>query len=541
MLLNLKSLKNRSDWEKIQIRLPEYDVRAVQEATLQNPIWIHFGAGNLFRAHIAHLQQSLLNRGLADRGILALDTSDGDLVRRVYRPHDNLSLLVTLHADGRTEREVIASVADAIHADFSDKATLLRMKSLFAHSSLQMASFTITEKGYALRDAAGTLLPAVRLDAENGPDYATHVMSRTAALLLARWQSGGAPIAMVSMDNCSANGEKLRAAILEIAHLWIENGFAPKDFADYVADESRVAFPWTMIDKITPRPDAQIAASLKSLGLEDMDVLPRQKGAAIAPFVNAESAEYLVIEDRFPNGRPKLEAAGVFMTDRETVRRAERMKVTVCLNPLHTALATMGCLLGYARICDEMRDDLLVRLVQRIGAEGLPVVEHPGVIEPRAFIDELLSERLPNPAIPDTPQRIACDTSQKVPIRYGETMKAYCARPDLNLASLVGVPLAIAGWLRYLLGMDDALNAMECSPDPRLDALQAQLHGVVPGQPETYSGQLQSILSDATLFGCDLTQTPLGQKIETFFIAMLGGKGAVRACLTEAMTEQEEC
>ena len=80
------------------------------------------------------------------------------------------------------------------------------------------------------------------------------------------------------------------------------------------------------------------------------------KHTFIAPFVNAEGPQYLVVEDRFPNGRPALEKAGVYMTDRDTVNQTERMKVTTCLNPLHTALAVYGCLLGYRKIADEMKD-----------------------------------------------------------------------------------------------------------------------------------------------------------------------------------------
>ena len=99
------------------------------------------------------------------------------------------------------------------------------------------------------------------------------------------------------------------------------------------------------------------------------------------------------------------------------------MKVTTCLNPLHTALAVYGCLLGYTLIADEMKDPDLKRLVERIGyTEGLPVVTDPGIIRPEAFLKEVLEQRLPNPFMPDTPQRIACDTSQKVPIRFGETV-----------------------------------------------------------------------------------------------------------------------
>lgn len=114
---------------------------------------------------------------------------------------------------------------------------------------------------------------------------------------------------------------------------------------DYIEDERRV--PWSMIDKITPRPSQAVEASLAADGIEDMAPIVTARGTFIAPFVNAERPQYLVVEDRFPNGRSALEKAGVYMTDRDTVNRAERMKVTACLNPLHTALAVYGCLLRY--------------------------------------------------------------------------------------------------------------------------------------------------------------------------------------------------
>ena len=114
----------------------------------------------------------------------------------------------------------------------------------------------------------------------------------------------------------------------------------------------------------------------------------------IAPFVNAEAPQYLVIEDNFPNGRPPLEKAGVYMTDRDTVNKTERMKVTTCLNPLHTALAVYGCMLGYKKIADEMGDPELKKLVELIGyKEGLPVVTDPKILDPKKFIDEVVGER----------------------------------------------------------------------------------------------------------------------------------------------------
>ena len=208
-----------------------------------------------------------------------------------------------------------------------------------------------------------------------------------------------------------------------------------------------------MIDKITPRPHPAVLEVLSQDGIEGMEPIVTSKSTFIAPFVNAERPEYLVIEDKFPSGRPSLDKAGVYLTDRDTVNKTERMKVTTCLNPLHTAMSMFGCLLGYVLICKEMEDSDIVNLVKRLGyVEGLPVVVDPGIISPKAFIDEVVCERLPNKFMPDDPRRIATDTSQKVGIRFGETIKSYLAE-GRNLDGLIAIPLALAAWMRYLLGI----------------------------------------------------------------------------------------
>jgi fructuronate reductase len=287
-----------------------------------------------------------------------------------------------------------------------------------------------------------------------------------------------------------------------------------------------------MIDKITPRPSEAVKDYLTRKGVEGMDLLRTAKGSYVAPFVNAEIPQYLVVEDCFPNGRPPLEEAGVYFTDRRTVEKSERMKVCTCLNPLHTALAVFGCLLGYRTIASEMKNPLLKALAERIGSvEGMPVVTDPGIFSPKEFLREVLEERFPNPFIPDTPQRIAADTSQKMPIRYGETLKARMERPDLDAGSLVGIPLVIAAWFRYLLAADDELRPMELSGDPLLEELQRGLEGVEPGDPESYRGQLRPFLSNPALFAVDLFEAGLGEKIEAMFVETLAGKGAVLRAL----------
>ncbi len=532
MILSYDGLQDTASWAEIGVRLPAYNPQEVAGHTIQHPVWVHFGAGNIFRGFIASLQQQLLNEGLAQSGIIAAETFDYDIIDRIYMPHDSMTLSVALKPDGTTDREIIASIATGIKACSADAVEWNALKSVFMSDELQMVSFTITEKGYALRNMKGELMPVVQADMADGPDKARHAMSVVAAMLYTRYQAGAAPIAMVSMDNCSHNGEKLRSSVLEIVNAWVRNGLVPAGFYEYVQDEARVSFPWSMIDKITPRPAEVIEQQLAADGVEGMAPVITSKNTYIAPFVNAEVPQYLVVEDRFPNGRPALEKAGVYMTNRDTVNMTERMKVTTCLNPLHTALAVYGCLLGYNLIADEMKDEDLVKLVRTIGyTEGLPVVTDPGIINPKAFIDEVIGQRLPNVFMPDTPQRIATDTSQKIPIRFGETIKSYMADPERDAASLTAIPLALAGWLRYLMAVDDNGNPMAVSSDPMLTQLQSDMAGITWGNPLSVKDRLNGILSNPVLFGVNLYDAGLADKVESLLAEELAGPGAVRATL----------
>lgn len=531
MKLNYEGLKDKAPWEAALVSLPSYDPAALAEKTRKDPVWVHFGIGNIFRIFIGGIADTLIRKGLMDRGIICAETFDYDVVDKIYKPFDNLVMAVTLHEDGRTDKRVLGSLAEAVKADASDPKEWGRLREVFVKESLQMVSFTITEKGYALRNPEGQYLEYVRSDLEKGPEHAAGAMGVVCAMLHERFLSGGAPLALVSMDNVSRNGEKLRESILEMAGAWKERGYVEDAFLSYLRDESRITFPWTMIDKITPRPGDGVWKMLTECGIEDMKSVVTSRHTYIAPYANAEEPQYLVVEDDFPNGRPPLEEAGVYMTDRETVNRAERMKVTVCLNPIHTALCVYDCMLGYELFADDMKDPQIAELARRVGyLEGLPVVEDPGILSPEAFLDEVLHVRFPNPFLGDTSARIAVDISQMVAIRFGETIKAYVAR-DGDAKKLVGIPLAIAGWIRYLLAVDDEGRPMELSPDPMIPYMKEQLGGIAFGDPQSLTDQLKSVLSNESIFGTDLYQAGIGERIEEMVRSELKGPGAVRQTL----------
>src|SRR5699024_8452961 len=147
MKLKIDSLEKKEKWYKAGFKLPEFNIKDVKKNTIENPNWIHFGAGNIFRAFLANVQQDILNKGKSDTGIIAVG---GDSIETIYQAHDNLTTLVTLKVDGNIDKTVIGSISESIVLDVEREESWERLKEIFRNPSLQMASFTITEKGYTL-------------------------------------------------------------------------------------------------------------------------------------------------------------------------------------------------------------------------------------------------------------------------------------------------------------------------------------------------------------------------------------------------------
>lgn len=532
MKLNEVGLKDTKIWEDAGFALPQFDRTAITKNTKEHPFWVHFGAGNIFRAFQANVVQNLLNDGALDRGLIVAEGFDYEIIEKMYKPHDDYGIVVTLKADGTVDKTVVGSVVESVTVDSENKTDFARLKEIFENDSLQMVSFTITEKGYSLVNGRGEMLPSVQADMKNGPEKPESYIGKVVSLLYTRFLSGEKPIAMVSMDNCSHNGTKLYEAVEAFAKQWEESALVKEGFHAYINDPKKVSFPWTMIDKITPRPDPSVRDILAKDGVEELDPVVTSKNTYVAPFVNAEECEYLVIEDAFPNGRPELEKGGFMFTTRETVDKVEKMKVCTCLNPLHTALAIFGCLLDYDLISKEMKNPVLKKLVEGIGyKEGLPVVINPGILDPKTFIDQVLNVRIPNPFMPDTPQRIATDTSQKLAIRFGETIKAYEASDSLNVNDLKLIPLVFAGWCRYLMAIDDQGKAFTLSSDPLLDTVCPYVKDIQLGDTVDAATVLKPILENKKIFGVDLYEIGMAEKVCQYFTEFIAGPGAVQKTL----------
>ena len=517
---------NPAEWESKGYRLPKYDIEAVKARTHARPSWVHFGGGNIFRAFPAAILNEALNSGRYDRGVIVAETFDYEVIDKVYTPYGNLSLSVSLQSSGTIEKTVIASVTEALKADYAFP-DWERLKDIFRNPSLEMISFTITEKGY-------TVTPA---DLERGLQPVL-AMGKVAVLLLERFKAGALPLTVQSMDNCSHNGDKVKASIFAYAERWVADRLVPATFLAYLQDETKITFPWSMIDKITPRPHVKVQEMLAADGFEDTETIETEKHTFTAPFVNSEEVQYLVIEDHYTGGRPPLEIGGALYTTRETVDKVETMKVTTCLNPLHTAMSIYGCLLGYTLISAEMKDPDIRLFIQKLGyMEAMPVVTDPGVLNPYEFIGAVINRRLPNPFMPDAPQRIAMDTSQKIPIRFGETLKKYVAR-GLDRDNLVLIPLTLAGYARYLKGIRDDGTPFEPSPDPLLAELMAIVAPLEIGKPDQDWSCLKKLYSRKDIFAVDLYEIGLGERIEGMVKDLYSSFGAVRTTLHKYVWER---
>jgi fructuronate reductase len=402
---------------------------------------VHIGAGAFFRAHAAAYTDAALAASGGDWRIRAVALRSGDLAQTLG-PQDGRYTLVTRDAGGSRGR-VIGAVAGVIAAD--PAATLAAL----CDPATRIVSLTVTERGYGIdraRMAADPAHPAVAADLA-APARPTGVLGLLAAALGRRRAAGVPPFAVLCCDNLPENGRLLRAAVVDFARR------LDPALADHIA--AAVAFPCTMVDRITPAPTDETRAEAARL-----------TGCADLAAVEAEPFAQWVIEDRFPEGRPDWGAGGaIFVAD---VAPYEQMKLTM-LNGAHSMLAYLGVLAGHRHVRDVMADPPFAALVRRhLAAASALLPPLPG-IDLDAYA-AALAARFANPALAHETRRIAMDGTEKLPQRLlAPALRCLAQGGDLRPFAF-----AVAGWMRHAMGRDEA-GAPIVLHDPRAAEIAAAL------------------------------------------------------------------
>ncbi|WP_394211882.1 fructuronate reductase [Enterovibrio calviensis] len=450
------------------VQLPDYD-RSVLKSRI-----VHLGFGAFHRAHQALITNEMLNRTGCDWGICEVNLFGGEALIESLRAQDHLYTVAEKGADSTTVK-VIGSVTESLHPSLDGiQAVLEKM----AEPQVAIVSMTITEKGYCADPATGTLdknNPLVVADLAN-PTEPKSALGYIVQALLLRRERGLSPFTVMSCDNVQENGHVAKAAILEFAQL------LDPELAAWI--ETHVTFPCTMVDRIVPAATEETLAEISELlGCEDPCAI------ACEPF------RQWVIEDNFVAGRPNWNMAGAqFVAD---VVPYEEMKLRM-LNGSHSFLAYLGYLGGYAHISDTMTDEgyrkAAFNMMMQAQAPSLTMPEDTD-LEGYAT---LLINRFTNPSLKHKTWQIAMDGSQKIPQRMAGSLQFHLSQGS----SFSWLATAIAGWMRYVSGVDEQGNEIDVR-DPMAETLRAicDQHGQSPSV-------VPALLNIEAIFPAELGENP---------------------------------
>jgi len=423
---------------------PPYDPASIRTGI------VHFGVGNFFRAHAAYyIDRILAEPGCSNWGILGvgLTASAGSTAKaRSFTDQDCLYSLTETAADGQSSVRVIGAMTGYLLAPADPEAVLNALSA----SDVKIVTMTITEGAYNIDEATGSF----RTDTANvaadlaNPAAPSTIFGFVTEALRRRRSSGAGPLTIMSCDNLRHNGNVARTAFLGFARALDE------DLADWI--DQTCTFPNAMVDRITPTVSAEIASDLNARsGLDD-----RQ------PLV-AEAFTQWVVEDKFCNGRPPLEKAGVQFVD--DVTGWEHVKVRI-LNASHVLLAFPAILLGYREVHTALGDADLRRFVEAyLDRDVLTQIEPPAGLDLVAYKNTVI-ERFSNAAMADQLLRVGGDGSSKILVYWTET-----ARRSIEAGhDMHRILFGIAAYLEMLRGRDE--NGDSYTPfEPTFDDAQKQL------------------------------------------------------------------
>jgi len=407
---------------------PDLPVPAYDRAALRTGI-VHFGVGGFHRAHEAMYLDRLMATGAAlDWAICGVGVMPADRrMAEVMHAQGGLYTLVVKAPDGTLEARVVGSIKEYLFAPDDPEAVIEKM----AGPEVRIVSLTITEGGYNINAVTGEFVaenPDVRHDLQPGTAPRTTFGLITAALARRR-ERGVPPFTIMSCDNIQGNGHAARRSFVAFATL------LDPELGTWVQD--RVAFPNSMVDRITPvTTDDDRAEVRKRYGVDD------------AWPVVCEPFTQWALEDRFSLGRPRLEDVGVQVVS--DVEPYELMKLRL-LNASHQALCYFGYLAGYRLVHEVAQDPLFAGFLRAyMDAEATPTLAPVPGIDLDAYKTKLI-ERFSNSAVRDTVARLCGESSDRIPKWLLPVIRE-------NLAAGRAVPLAaavVASWARYAEGVDE--------------------------------------------------------------------------------------
>jgi len=446
------------------VQLPQYDRQQLRSRI------VHFGFGAFHRAHQALLTNRVLNAKGGDWGICEISLFSGDVLMSQLREQDHLFTVLEKGADGN-QPIVIGAVHECLNAKLDSLAAIIEK---FCEPQVAIVSLTITEKGYCIDPATG------KLDTQNARilhdlENPTEPHSAPGILVEAlhrRRERGLTPFTVLSCDNIPDNGHVVKNAVLGMAEK------RSPELAKWI--ETHVSFPGTMVDRIVPAAtEVSLAEITQELGVEDPCAI------SCEPFIQ------WVIEDNFVAGRPEWEIAGVQMV--QDVLPWEQMKLRM-LNGSHSFLAYLGYLAGFAHVSDCMRDDAFREAARRLMLDEQAPTLRITDVDLTAYADSLI-DRFANPALQHRTWQIAMDGSQKLPQRMLEGVRVHLQRES----AWPLLALGIAGWMRYVSGVDDAGNTIDVR-----DPLSEKIRAIVETSSE--KDRVKTLLALSEIFGSDLPQ-----------------------------------
>ncbi|RAU52230.1 fructuronate reductase [Pseudocitrobacter sp. RIT415] len=455
------------------------------------PRIVHLGFGAFHRAHQAIYADILATEHGSDWGYTEVNLIGGEQQIADLKNQDNLYTVAEMSADAWTAR-VVGVVKEALHAQVDGLETVLAK---MCEPLVAIVSLTITEKGYCHSPATGQLMldhPFIAADIENPhqPKSAPGVIVEA----LARRKAAGLPaFSVMSCDNMPENGHVMRNVVTAYARA------VDADLAAWI--EQNVTFPSTMVDRIVPAVTADTLDKIEQLtGVRD------PAGVACEPF------RQWVIEDNFVAGRPEWEKAGAELVC--DVIPFEEMKLRM-LNGSHSFLAYLGYLAGYQHINDCMGDENYRRAAHDLMLkEQAPTLKVQGVDLSRYA--DLLIERYTNPALRHRTWQIAMDGSQKLPQRMLDSVRWHLVHnSSFNLLAL-----GVAGWMRYVGGVDEQGEAIEVC-DPLLSVIQTTVAQSAEGE-----ARVKALLGIEAIFGKELPlEAKFVQQVTKAYLSLLA-KGA---------------